>query len=71
MEIELKCYNGDKRCQVVKDGEQCNINENHDCECHHFGLDSMLYGLFPPSTCTDDRHDGSCSVCIVREVRDR
>jgi len=68
------CYNKKQRCQITNElGEQCNINKDHDCECHHFGMDSILYGFFPPSTCdiVNDEHDGSCSMCMVREVRDR
>ncbi len=76
-EIEELCHNGEKRCQIIDNdsdnysfGDQCNINEGHDRN-HAFGLDSLLYGMIPPSTCTEDEHDGSCAVCLVREVRDR
>jgi len=70
----IVCYNGQPRCQIFNsEGNQCNINQEHDCKCHHYGLDSILYGFFPPSTCDIDHdiHDGSCSVCMVREVRER
>ena len=63
-----------KQCVIFNSqGEQCNLFINHDCNCHHFGLDSMLYRFIPKSTCDieNDEHDGSCSVCLVREVRGR
>lgn len=68
------CYNGEIRCEIFNpEGQRCNVNKGHDCNCHHYGLDSILYGFFPPSTCdiNNDIHNGSCSVCMVREVRDR
>lgn len=79
-EIEKdKCFNGEIRCKArCYDSdeycfkEQCNLNDGHEGK-HRFGLDSCLYGVFPPSTCDieNDDHDGSCSVCMVREVRGR
>ena len=76
---EQYCCNGEPRCKArCWDSDeycfkgQCNINEGHDGE-HRFGLDSCLYGVFPPSTCDidNDIHDGSCSTCMIREVRGR
>ena len=77
--LEEKCLNGEDRCQITdcdSDNysfeDQCNLNKDHNGE-HAFGLDSLLYGVLPPSTCDidNDVHDGSCCVCLVREVRRR
>ncbi len=61
------------QCNIFNNnGERCNMKINHECECHHFGLDSLLSRFLPKSTCDieNDIHDGSCCVCLVREVRD-
>lgn len=60
------------RCKMFNsEGKQCNLFFDHECECHHYGLDSLLARFLPKSTCDieNDEHDGSCCVCLVREVR--
>lgn len=60
------------RCQIFNsNGEQCNLEQNHMCYCHHYGLDSCLARFLEKSTCDidNDIHDGSCSMCLVQEVR--
>ncbi len=66
------------RCMIIQnDSEECNFNEQcnlwrgHDGE-HLFGGAGCLWYLGPKKgepQCTEDEHVGTCSVCLVREVR--
>jgi hypothetical protein len=71
------CFNGKPRCQEYQNdsedmsfGSQCNLRKDHDQE-HMFGICGMLAetGNDNEPKCIDDDHVGTCSVCLVREVR--
>lgn len=78
-EPEDFCMNGKIRCKQfdndsdsINFGDQCNLRVEHEGN-HAFGLDSMLAEIGNDDTglmCTEDVHVGSCSVCLVRSVRD-
>jgi hypothetical protein len=61
---------GKLRCAVINEnGEQCNYPIHHGE--HAFGICGMLADLsWYEEKCSDDNHIGTCSVCLVRSVRD-
>lgn len=78
-QIDELCGDGETpRCEMLDNdsdnysfGQQCNLGKDHDGD-HAFGINSMLWYLGPKPgepRCTDDEHVGTCSVCLVREVR--
>ena len=81
-EYEDVCHDADQtpRCMNIQNDQdawgfdtQCSLWRNHDGECQ-FGGAGILWYLGPKEDeprCTEDEHVGTCSVCLVREVRGR
>jgi len=67
-----------KRCEsICMDSDswgfnhQCNLKAEHEND-HAYGIDSCLWYLLDGvEQCKGDDHIGNCSVCWVREVRER